>query len=50
MNLHSNVGRSTVSAFLGRHGGRPYGAARTELLFPIKLTTPRPTAGLTPET
>jgi hypothetical protein len=35
----AEVGRASVPADMGRHGGRPYDSARPESLFRIKLAT-----------
>ena len=46
----ANVGRATVPADIGRHGGRPYVSARPKFLFELDRPFFWPAAVLTPET
>jgi hypothetical protein len=42
----ANVGRATVPADIGRHGGRPYVSARPKFLFRLNWPLFRPAAPL----
>jgi hypothetical protein len=44
------IGRATVLAEAGRHGGRPYNSTISKFLFRLNWPLFRPAAALKPET
>ncbi len=49
LQLFGTVGRATVPADTGRHGGRPYDSTRSKFLSRLNWPLFRPAAALTPK-